>query len=402
MAGHAAYRRAVHTRGLRQSVGVTIGALLAACSGGGSSPASTASAPSTSAVPASADLPSPLQDLLATAADWQWFTQGDDTFEVWVCHVPLNSTASIYRGMQLRLPLTPTDVTEVFTRQVTPYFDTLSHGQYHPVFKAGGEVEMGAADLPQDCLNEAIAGAGDDTNAVFAVADAEHGGSDPGGFGSTGDACAVASSCSVEVSERAAYIGASDFHPDWGELKPMDLAEHEVGHTLGWMHSAVERTGEYLSALDVMSNSAAPRDVDEARRDGPDTLALNRLLAGWLPASSVWSAPDDGGTIALAPSMSMAGMRLVVLAVDDSQFLTIELLTADGFNDHLPADGIAIHRVDVRDGVVQNSAPLVGETPYADLLEVGGEIEADGWRITVDAGIGAGPAATWTVSVRKA
>ena len=342
--------------------------------------------------------PEPLTAVLAEASRWQWFTKGDDIIEVWVCHVPLDSTATIYAGMQLRQPLTPVGVVDVMTRQVTPYFDTLSHGQYHPVFRAGGEVDLSTTDEPQACVDEAVAGAASDTNAVFVVADAEHGDTQPGGFGTVGYQC-DSPPCSVDVTGRSAYIGASDFHPDWGDLKAMDLAEHEIGHTLGWMHSGVETTGEYLSALDVMSNSAAPRDIDPDRRDAPDTLGVNRLLAGWLPISAVWVAPATGGTVTLAPSMSSQGTRLAVVAIDATHFLTIELLTADGFDAHLPADGIAVHRVEVIDGIIQDAVPLVGEKPFDKLLQVGGVLTTDNVRVTVDAGGGKGPAAEWTVTI---
>ncbi|MDO8391580.1 MAG: hypothetical protein Q7V57_13955 [Actinomycetota bacterium] len=387
----------MHTRGMRRSAVAALAAMSVACTSGATVPAGSSGASTT--VVSAAELPAPLEELLAVAADRQWFTHGDDTFDVWICHVPLDSTASMYAGTPLRLALTPADVAEVLNRQVTPYYDTLSHGLYHPVFNAGGEVQMAVADEPQACLDEAIAEAGAGTNAVFAVADADHGSSDPGGFGSVGEPCAVVVVCAVGATNRSAYIGAADFHAEWGDQQPMDLAEHEVGHTLGWMHSGVEDRGGYLSALDVMSNSAAPRDVDATRRDGPDTLALNRLLAGWLPRSAVWNAPTARGTVTLAPSMSAAGTRVAVVAIDDNHFLTIELLTADGFNDHLPADGIAVHRVEVSGGVVQNSAPLVGEAPYADLLQVGASLTAGGWRITVDAGGGDGPDAAWTVTI---
>jgi hypothetical protein len=105
---------------------------------------------------------------------------------------------------------------------------------------------------------------------------------------------------------------------------------------------------------------------------------------------------DEGGTITLAPSMSKQACAWWCYVETRPHRRAV---TADGFNDHLPADGIAIHRVGAY--FVELGA-AGGRDPYADLLRVGGEIEADGWRITVDAGSGEGPAATWTVSVRKA
>lgn len=334
-------------------------------------------------------MPTALTDLMATAEAWHWFSNGDDLIEVWVCHVPVDSTDSIYGGMTLRLQLTPKGVTDVIRSRVPQYYETISHHLYRPVFRAGGEVTMARDESPQDCLDTAIAGAGADAQGVFAVADAEHGPSSPGGFGNVGDPCA-APPCPVSQTRRAAYVGASDFHPDWGDQEPMDLVEHELGHMLGWAHSGVATRGDYASALDVMSNSAAPRDTDTDRRDAPDTLALNRVLAGWLPAADVWPAPGRGGTVTLSASTGESGTRLAVVALADNQFLTIELLAADGYDAHLPASGIAVHRVKVKDGHVDDAAPLVGETPFADLLQAGDTFDTDGWRITVTA--------AWTVT----
>ena len=79
-------------------------------------------------------------------------TEGDDPFEVWICHVPADATASIYGGLPLRLPLTPAAVTAVVAASVPAYFDALSHGEYRPVFTAGGEVTIGRDDQPQACV----------------------------------------------------------------------------------------------------------------------------------------------------------------------------------------------------------------------------------------------------------
>lgn len=319
-------------------------------------------------------------------------TQGDDVLEVWVCHVPDDTQAAIYGGLPLRLPLTAKEVTDVLRSSVPNYFETISHHQYRPVFEVGGEIDMAATDEPGDCIAAAQAQARPDAKGLFVVADAEHGGTEPGGFGDIGAACAQ-TSCPVADTGRAAYIGASDFHPDWGDRKPMDLAEHEIGHLLGWGHSGVVGR-DYLSALDVMSNSAAPRDTDPDRRDAPDTIALNRLLAGWLPTSDVWVASAGGGSVTLSPSTGEGGTRVAVLPVSESAFLTVELLTATGFDAHLPTDGIAVHLVEVASGRAQTVSPLTGEAPFTDLLQVGQSLDAEGWRIEV-----VGDGAAWTVRV---
>jgi hypothetical protein len=121
----------VYSRRLRQSAVVPLVALVAACSSGGSSPASTTTpGGGTASLPTSAAMPAALEDLLATAADWQWFTNGDDTFEVWCASAARQHCLDLLRHAVAPAAHART-VAEVLTRQVTPYFDTLSHGQYH-------------------------------------------------------------------------------------------------------------------------------------------------------------------------------------------------------------------------------------------------------------------------------
>lgn len=361
--------------------------VLAACTAGERTAAPTASsAPTTTVAPSTSapSLPAPVATVMALARDGSWRATGDDRIEVWICHVPQGSTAVAYGGLPLRLPLTPEGVAAVVEAHVTPYFETISHGRYRPEFVAGGEYEMAATDEPSACVDAAVAGAGAGTRAVLAVADAEQAEGQSGGFGTDGQPCPAAPPCDVGESHRAVYVGASDFHPDWGDRPPMDLVEHELGHTLGWVHSGYDATAPqpYLSALDLMSNSAAPRDVDGDRRDGPDVLALSRLLAGWLPIDDLVVADGDV-TTDLVASTGERGTRLVVLPVDDTSFLTVEVLTADGFDAHLPASGVAVHRVTVLDGVVQPLQPLVGDAPFTALLAAGDEVVSDGWRIVV-------------------
>ena len=331
-----------------------------------------------------------LGDLLASPSAGRQRTLGDDAFEVWVCHVPLDTTAAVYGGLPLRLPLTPAQVTEVVGARVPSYFEQLSHGRYRPVFSAGGEVTISATDQPTACVDAAVAGAGPDTDAVLVVADAEHAADQPGGFGDGGGGCPTGGGCTVAASHRWAYVGASDFHPDWGDAPPMDLVQHEIGHTLGWVHSGVDAGGRYLSGLDLMSNSAAPREVDATRRDAPGTLALNLFLAGWLTVDDVHVAAD-GDEVALAPTADDTGTRLLVLDPGDGLLFTVELMDDEGFSDHLPAPGVAVHEVRIVNGSIAGIVPLVGEPPFTELLQEGARFDVGGWQLTVDAG--------WTVRV---
>jgi hypothetical protein len=331
-------------------------------------------------------LPPDVQAVADTGAKSLWMTRGDDPWEVFVCHVPTDSQAPDYAGLPLRFPLKPEAIAAILDDKVTEYFTTLSNGDYRPEFTPGGEVAIDATDEPQACVDKAIAASDGNAHGVFVVADAEHNEGRPGGFANPGAECAKPP-CAATTTRRSAYVGASDFSPDWGDQPPMDLIEHEIGHALGWPHSGYEASLPVpeQSALDVMSNSAAPRDVLPDRRDAPDTLAINRLSAGWLPESGIAVVAPTGSTVTLSPSNGTSGTRLAVIALDDHRFITVELLAADGFDDHLPASGVAVHLIDAS-GSTRTQTPLVGLAPYTDLLTPGETLTSTGWRVAVGDG----------------
>jgi hypothetical protein len=331
----------------------------------------------------SAEVSSPAFDAVVEASKaGRWRSTGDDVVEVWVCRVHPYTPAPLYGGLPLRAPIAASTLTLTFQQAVSRYYHRISHGAYQPVFVAGGDITLGIADDEQDCIDKAIAGSAATTRAVLAVADAEHAPGQPGGMGSGGDATAAEGS--VAATRRYAYVGAADFdRVTWGDAPPMDLVEHEIGHTLGWVHSGLSPAGDYLSGVDLMSNSAAPRDVDASRRDGPDVLAIHRVVAGWLPVKDVKVAGDSGLAVTLAASTASTGTRLAVLPVDDTTFLTVEWRDDAGYDDHLPAAGVAVHRVVELEGAIQSIDPVYGTAPFLDLVLPGDTLTADGWTITV-------------------
>ena len=255
----------------------------------------------------------------------------------------------MYGDLPLRLMLDPAVVAKQMEAGVRPYFEGLSHGLYHPHFVAGAVLTMSAAETHDECVHRALDASSPSATVAMVVATAEDIATESGGWGRPGSPCAQ-TSCPAATTRRALYVGASDFYgadvP--GNISPaplLDLIEHEIGHTLDLPHSGF-RGVQYTSLLDVMSNSAAPREAQPDRIDAQDTLGINRLALGWMPESAVAVVGPDGGSFELAPSTGAEGLRLLVLPIDDSTFLTVELLTATGFDDALPNSGVAMHLID--------------------------------------------------------
>jgi hypothetical protein len=71
--------------------------------------------------------------------------------------------------------------------------------------------------------------------------------------------------------------------------------------------------------------------------------------------------------------------------VEDSAFLTVELLVPTGHDAHLSREGVAVHRVEVKGAAVTAVTPRVGSAPFMDLLQRGGQVSTDGWVIDVGA-----------------
>jgi hypothetical protein len=342
------------------------------------------------------DEPTTFERWMQSQTAGQWRATGDEAVEVWVCRVPADTTSPVYGDLPLRAPIAAPTLAGLFQQQVSRYFHRISHTAYTPSFVAGGEVAMAAADGPDECVSAALDRASAEADVVLAVADAEHVEGEAGGKGSGGDP--TETDAAARTTRRYAYVGAADFdRATWGDTPPMDLVEHELGHALGFVHSAVVGD-DYLSALDLMSNSAAPRDTLPDRRDAPDVIALHRVTAGWLTDDDITQAGPDGVTVTLLPSTGDDGTRLLVLPVDATSFLTVELLVPEGYDDHLPEAGLAVHVVTLSSDdpadVVVDVARELGVTPFTDLLGPGDRAKVGEWLIVVapDGAVTATPA----------
>jgi hypothetical protein len=149
--------------------------------------------------------------------------------------------------------------------------------------------------------------------------------------------------------------------------------------------------GTYDSALDVMSDSAAPRATDPARRDGPDTLAIDRLISGWIGLDRTITVTSEAD-VHLTPSntpttdkegRSVTGDFLLILPAGRSAFVTVEALSNTGYDAHLPDAGVAVHTVTTKRGEIFRVVPEFGAPPFDHLLSDGARVEAGGWAIAV-------------------
>jgi hypothetical protein len=364
-------------------------------------PADTTPADTTPADTTPADTVGAL-DLLAGSPSP--YATGADRWEVWVCSIPADTTSPQFADDPWRLDATPAQLASVIDDGVAQWWSVRSHGIYRPVVKDGATVAVGADAGDQACVDAAVRGASPESHGVFVVATAAHRPDVPGGWGRPGTCSSPCAHTPVTASGRAVYVGAGDFHPSWGDRPPLDLLQHEMGHALDLPHSATTRIGDtvrYESALDVMSDSAAPRALDPDRRDAADTLGANRVGLGWLPLADVVvvrrRTDASEQQVILSPSTSPdPGPRLAVVPLDATRLLTVELRSPVGPDAHLDEPGVSVHLVDQspRPGDTGCTAaactgqhrvqrPLWGTSPFLELLTAGEEIEVEGWRIRV-------------------
>ncbi len=320
---------------------------------------------------------------------------GHDVIEVWVCAVPLDTRDRTYNPSPLRIAIEPDRVAAQLNEHVKRYFATLSNGGYAPQFAAGGVLHMQDSDGPQRCFARALDRSGSSATAVLAIADAEHRPDSHGGLGDPGARCvSTPTPCPARESRRGAYVGASDFHPDWGSLPALDLIEHELGHTMGWPHSGSGTATSYDSALDVMSDSTARRTVHAGEHHAGGTLGINLYDAGWIPHDDVVTVPRNGTTSSytLRPSAAPTGLRLLKLPLGPGRFITVELLTPGGLDDHLPESGVALTLIDASpaacgtpcDLLRRRHTALGAPPPYTDLRQpADGPWSGDGWKVEV-------------------
>lgn len=277
---------------------------------------------------------------------------GTEIWEVAVCRIPADHDETLYDMSGIRLERSAQWIVDELG-EVGDYFSRWSHGRYTVEFVPAARDVVPDVGGARQCVDTAVAQMDSAAHGVLVVADAQHREDRNGGWGRDGEGChgrCPSMAARTEDSVQAIYIGASDFVAEGPS--PLDLVEHELGHALGWPHSRWRV--EYDSPVDVMSDSAAGRRGDGKRRHAPGVLAINRYLAGWLDRDPLVL---DAGHPA---SSSIRSDDFLVIAVSESQVITVEIVESSGDNAHLGSSGVVVHLVDWSAHVCTSPDSLVG------------------------------------------
>jgi hypothetical protein len=237
---------------------------------------------------------------------------------------------------------------------VAAYYREISGNRYRPTFAVVGQVAQramsSAGDL--DCMNPAQAsnlGRGHD--AMLVVRDQPASSAIAYGWAGPGMPCIEASCAPLRYPDNGRdglvtmnTLVDSSVEPYWF------VAAHELGHMLAWPHSFAGSpfgSTQYDNPLDVMSRP--PQDNYQPR--APQLpLAFNRFAAGWLAPSLVSVHRGNGASYVLGAIGSGAPELLVVPGTEPGAFVTLEVRQASGRDSGLTTSGVAVHRVDQRNG----------------------------------------------------
>lgn len=130
--------------------------------------------------------------------------------------------------------------------------------------------------------------------------------------------------------------------------------EHEVGHSLGLMHSSGSYSQTYDSRWDVMSVGRANTDATYGYV-GVHTIAFHKAQLGWIPNSrKVYVLPGQTQTadferIAKPVSTTNPLIGIIFIGGSTSRFYTVEFRQKAGYDNSpaLPGNGVVIHEVNL-------------------------------------------------------
>jgi hypothetical protein len=279
--------------------------------------------------------------LVADAQEARRYSVGEDRVAVILCHPPTG-------------PYPPTTVAAVVARlgEVGRYYREISGDRYRPAFTVVGQVPQRVVSIAEgddDCMRPAQeSGLATGYEAMVVTRHEPLGSSIAYGFAGPGVPCreATCSPGTVPTNGRDGLVTlntilGSGSDPYWF------VVAHEVGHLLAWPHSFAGTGSEYDNPVDLMSRPPQPQYQP---RSPQLPLAVNRFAAGWLDPAAVVVHRGNGAAYVLGPIGSGAPELLVVPGTEPGAFVTLEARAATGWDAGLTTAGVAVHRVDQRDG----------------------------------------------------
>lgn len=281
-------------------------------------------------------------------------SNGTERVALWVCDVPIDSTAPEYVGTT-RQSVDAAAAAAFANNQVSSWFATSSRGRFQVTFTSLGRISLGMDENRDTCLAQARARttppytniAITDTTTTYSGV-ASPGFMGVGGWGYLGHVLGDDPS----LSGRYLRVDGGGF----GAMPFNGLVIHELGHTLHWPHSFFG-PGEYDNPVDPMSgpgpvakcNAATPRVCTTAH-----TLAMNRWASGWIDAEDVRVHSGGTTTVDLA-APERDGVQMLVAPADIGLMLTAEARPAIGFDTALPSNGVVLHVVDQRPSACEST-----------------------------------------------
>jgi hypothetical protein len=325
---------------------------------------------------------------------------GVDRIAVLACDVPDDGNGT--------LTVDPAAIATWANQTVAPWFVATSLGAYQPVFEAHPLGRISGSG-PSDCSNGAEAATSAPFTNVLVVDTSTYGGgfAGPGSISSNPAFDVSALSQSPRVSRRGGWVGGGV-----ALINPA-VVIHEIGHTVHWPHSYIGPFDEYDNPVDIMSGE--PVDFFAAYPDlsrfcpGVDagtyiwcrpqnTLAFNRLAAGWMTGTQV-AVHRSGRVNYTLDKPTGAGVQMVALpnASAPARMLTLEARPAIGYDEDLVKPGVAVHIVDQGDGsfnsisTQRRQRQATGQpNSYDHVVAPGGSLTVDGVTISVIATVGNG------------
>lgn len=162
--------------------------------------------------------------------------------------------------------------------------------------------------------------------------------------------CSVGGTTTLTIDGATRTYGTTWLHPDH---QPLGVTAHEIGHSIGFPHSAGPYGQTYDSFWDVMS---APygRCVAADPNFGcipPQTIAFHKAQAGWMSDGRTFVASPGAlraVTLADASGRTASGHLLARIPLNGAatSFYAIEVRRQNGYDLSVPADAVVIHRVD--------------------------------------------------------